>query len=975
MVEQSTGGGRFYAEQVRQLYRLSRPAYLGTLINSGILVFALWGVVSSSLLGAWLCSMFIVAGARYILYRAFLGVQPPDSEAPRWAWRFVVGAGAAGLLWGAAGSVLYPKSSLPHEFLVIFLIGGMTVVALVVLAPVRRAFLAFTLPAVALVTVTVFAQGTELHIFMGALMVVFLMVIVGTQPVVSKMMHDALRVKFENSALVEQLSEANRELSRRVAEQTRTEEVLRQTSQKFEALIDASPFAIMARDRDLRIVKWNAAAERMYGWSEQEVLGKTVPFVPPELGDEALDLRDRLQGGESFTEVETVRMRKDGTRVNVSISTTVMRDAAGLPTGFLSLSTDITERKRAEQRRSLEAAVTRLLADARSIEEGMSRVLQTLCESLGFVYGARWVVERGKLTMHCAESWCAANPAIERFRSFSSARVQTPAGGGGLIRRVWSSVAPVWLADLEREAGMRRTEEIRRAGLRSAFAFPILVGEEFYGVIELFATDARPRDERVVETVQAVGVQIGQFTARKQAETHLQFFASHDPLTGLFNRSMFNERLQQALAQAARFERSLSLLFIDLDGFKLINDTLGHNAGDAMLAELATRLRATLREGDVIGRMGGDEFVVLIEEFAEVTQVAEVAKKVLETAARPFSLQGRECQVTASIGVSLYPEDGKDAQTLLKNADIAMYLVKQQGKNSFRFYSPQMNVHLMERLSLETGLRRALERGELQLLYQPRVGVRDGQVSGVEALMRWQHPTQGTISPAEFIPVAEDAGLIAAIGEWVLQTACRQVHAWREQGLPLLRVAVNLSEKQLLQESLIQVVREALHQSLVEPARLEVEITEEMAIRNPERVAKLLAQLKELGVRVVIDDFGTGYSSLSCLKRLPIDSVKIDRSLILDLPHGGDAAALTRAVVAMAHSLGIAVTAEGVETREQWEFLDQLGCEEMQGNYFSAPVPADIVASIVRQPVAAGRRASVQTLRARRGDGGTESQQ
>jgi len=282
-----------------------------------------------------------------------------------------------------------------------------------------------------------------------------------------------------------------------------------------------------------------------------------------------------------------------------------------------------------------------------------------------------------------------------------------------------------------------------------------------------------------------------------------------------------------------------------------------------------------------------------------------------------------------------------------------------------------MNVHLLERLSLESSLRRAMERGELILQYQPKVGVRDGAVSGVEALMRWQHPTQGMISPGEFVPVAEDAGLISAMGEWALHAACRQVRAWRDQGL-LLNVAVNLSHKQFLQDSLIQVLREALHHAAVEPSRLELEITEEMVIRNPERAARLLAQFKELGVRVVIDDFGTGYSSLGFLRRLPIDSVKIDRSLIVDLPRDADATALTRGVIAMAHSLGISVTAEGVETREQWEFLQQHGCEEMQGNYFSPPVAADRVAGIVRQPSVAGRRPSVQPLRPRRGEGGAD---
>ncbi len=363
---------------------------------------------------------------------------------------------------------------------------------------------------------------------------------------------------------------------------------------------------------------------------------------------------------------------------------------------------------------------------------------------------------------------------------------------------------------------------------------------------------------------------------------------------------------------------------------------------------------------------------MLIEEFGDPAQVGEVAKKVLDTVSRPYAVQGQESQVTASIGISTFPDDGKDAQALLGSADMAMYRAKEQGKNGFRFFAPHMNVHITERLSLEANLRRAVEREELVLLYQPKVGIRDAQVTGVEALVRWHHPTQGVINPGEFMPVAEDTGLVLSIGQWVLRTACRQLAVWREQGLPLLRVAVNLSQRQFAQESLIQVVREALHIASVDPSRLELELTEAMVMRNPERAEKVLAQLKELGVHLVVDDFGTGLSSLKFLSRLPLDSVKIDRSLILDLPRNREAAALTRGVIAMAHSLNLRVIAESVETSEQWEFLRELGCEEMQGNYFSAPVPADIVASIVRQPVAPGRRANVQTLYPRRAEGDSD---
>jgi len=963
---------QIHAEAVGRLYRLSRPGYAVTLINSSVLVFALWGVVPAFLLGGWLCAISVTTAARYLLYRAFVRTSPLPADSRRWGRRFVIGAGVAGLIWGFAGISLFPASSLPHQFLLIFMIGGMATGAMVLLAPLRQAFLAYTLPTIIPVTAMVFAQGSSLHLFMGVLMVVYLAVLLGTGPVISETILESLRVKFENSALVAQMSETNRALSERVTELQQFEEFMRQATHRFDALIDASPLAIIVCDTEGRVEKWNSSAERMFGWSEKELLGGPAPLLPARVEDGGAHQRDAILRGDTFADVEAVRMRKDGMPISVSISAAPVRDDSGRAIGYLTIIADVTERKRAEQRQDLENAVTLLLADASSLEEVMPRVIQAICQSLGFAYGARWIIDNQKQVLRCAESWCLSDRKVEAFRAASAARVEKPGGTGGLMHRVWATGTPFWLDNVAPDATLQRRELALQAGLQHGFAFPILVGGEFYGVIEFFGRGSRARDERIVEIAHTLSSHIGQFIARKQAEANLQFFASHDPLTGLFNRGMFNRRLQQALAQAQRFERALAILFIDLDGFKLVNDTLGHNAGDAMLAEIAARLRATLREGDVIARMGGDEFVVLIEEFGEPMQVGEVAKKVLDTVARPYLLQGKESRVTASIGISTFPDDGKSAQALLGSADTAMYRAKEQGKNAFRFFAPHMNVHVTERLSLEANLRRAVERDELVLLYQPKVGFSDGRVTGVEALVRWHHPTQGVINPEEFMPVAEDSGLVPAIGQWVLREACRQLAVWREQGLPLLRVAVNLSHRQFTEENLIQMVREALHITSVEPSRLELELTEAMVMRNPERAEKVLARLKEVGVRLVVDDFGTGMSSLKFLNRLPLDAVKIDRSLILDLPRSRDAVALTRGVVAMAHSLNLRVIAESVETSDQWEFLRELGCEEMQGNYFSAPVPAGIIASIVQQPVAPGRRASVQTLHARRAEGDSE---
>jgi predicted signal transduction protein with EAL and GGDEF domain len=383
-----------------------------------------------------------------------------------------------------------------------------------------------------------------------------------------------------------------------------------------------------------------------------------------------------------------------------------------------------------------------------------------------------------------------------------------------------------------------------------------------------------------------------------------------------------------------------------------------------LLAELANRLRECMREGDTLGRMGGDEFVVLIEGYEEDNQLVDVAQKILATVDQPFLLRDGEHRVTASIGIAAYPQDGQDVADLLKNADIAMYRAKEQGKNQYQFHSPEMNTHLIERVSLEAALRRALERGELAVFYQPKIDIVEKRVTGVEALVRWLHPTQGVINPPEFVPIAEDAGLFTAIGDWVIHSACAQLRAWQQRGVKGLRVAVNLSMRQFAQENLIERLRAAVYGAGIDPKYVDIEVTEIILMRHPERAARLLAQVKDLGANVVVDDFGIGYSSLGCLKRFPIDAVKIDRSIIGQLRGGEDAVAVTRAVIGMAHSLNLQVTAEGVETQQQWDFLSGQGCDAIQGNYFCAAAPADTITTMLLQHSQGGVRvANIEQFR------------
>ncbi|MDR5170891.1 EAL domain-containing protein [Methylobacillus flagellatus] len=435
---------------------------------------------------------------------------------------------------------------------------------------------------------------------------------------------------------------------------------------------------------------------------------------------------------------------------------------------------------------------------------------------------------------------------------------------------------------------------------------------------------------------------------RKQSEERLQFLATHDGLTGLPNRALLQERTELALLRAQRYQQRIGVLFIDLDRFKIINDTLGHQAGDMLLQEAASRLRECLRQTDTIARQGGDEFVVLVEDFTEQQYLAGVARKIMHALAQPFILMQQELYISASIGISVYPEDGVDIFSLLKNADMAMYRAKDDGKNTFHFYSAESNASSVSRLTLENSLRRALERNEFTLLYQAKLDLAEQGIIGAEALIRWHSAELGLVSPQDFIPIAEETGLIIEIGEWVLQQACRDACRWQAIAGRPVRVGVNISARQFREDSLHKAISNALEESGLTPDCLELEITESMIMQNAERASQMLQHFRDLGSHVLIDDFGTGYSSLGYLKHFPIDSLKIDRSFVRDIPQDSDDMAITQAIIAMAHSLKINVVAEGVETQAQLEFLRGQGCDQLQGYIFSRPLAGEDFLGMLR---------------------------
>ena len=435
--------------------------------------------------------------------------------------------------------------------------------------------------------------------------------------------------------------------------------------------------------------------------------------------------------------------------------------------------------------------------------------------------------------------------------------------------------------------------------------------------------------------------------AKIEHAQRIEYLAYHDALTTLPNRSLFSKLLGQCIAQAQRHGRQLAVAFLDLDRFKQINDTLGHEAGDQLLQEVARRLKACVRESDTVARLGGDEFVVLLPELREEQDAANVAQKILTAVAAPFILIGQEFRVTASIGISTYPRDGLDEQTLTKNADIAMYHAKEEGKNNFKFYSEQLNANSLERLALESSLRHALGRGEFVLHYQAKREIRTGEITGMEALLRWQHPDLGTIAPLRFIPIAEETGLIVPIGKWVLETACRQNVAWQKQGLPRMNIAVNLTARQFADEHLLEDIATILQATGMDATLLELEIAESLLIHEVEKTLDILTRLKAMGVRIAVDDFGTGYSSLSILQRFPLDTIKIDRSFISGVAGVAGDETLTDAIIALGRALSLTVVAQGVETRDQVDFLRKHACDELQGFYFTKPVAAEQATQLI----------------------------
>jgi diguanylate cyclase (GGDEF)-like protein len=612
-----------------------------------------------------------------------------------------------------------------------------------------------------------------------------------------------------------------------------------------------------------------------------------------------------------------------------------------------------------EHRERLTRMFSALSATNEAIMRAKSRaeLFELVCES---------VSKGGKFTSTCIalatsgsdhlDMVAVAGPSAENTRKVKlSTNADRPEGrglSGTAFRSRKAAVSNDYLAD---SRGIAFHPVVRADGARSGSAFPLPVHGRIVGVMLFLSAEINTFTPEFVELLQRLADNVSfalenfdRADEKHKADERIEYLASHDGLTDLPNRELFNGLLRHTIDAARRNARQFALLFIDLDRFKIINDSLGHDAGDLLLVEVARRLRGALRASDVVARLGGDEFVVILEETSDRNDIEQIAGHLLSVVGQPMQLSGHECHTTASIGIAVYPENGADAATLTKNADIAMYLAKEDGKNGFRFFSGEIKAQSIERLRLETELRRAVARQQFSLHYQPKVDMESGQITGVEALLRWKHPELGLVSPAQFIPLAEETGLIVPIGRWVMREACAQNMAWQRRGLRPVSMAVNLSPRQFADEQLLHDVDEAIAASGMSPVLLQLEVTESMVMRNVTRAVRVLDAIQSRGIRLAIDDFGTGYSSMSLMKQFPIDTIKIDRSFVRDLPRDSEDQAIAQAIISMGKALGMTVVAEGVETAEQHAFLRDHRCDEIQGFLFSKPLPPRELEKLLR---------------------------
>ncbi len=751
-------------------------------------------------------------------------------------------------------------------------------------------------------------------------------------------------------------------ISRDIRDRIAAETALRESNERFNTAVRATSDVIWDLNLTTESLWWNENFTKVFGYPREDVDRTVKSWYDATHPDD----RDRVEagmrrlidsGGESWSDEYRFR-RRDGSYAEVLDRGHVIRDSAGKAVRMIGAMEDVTSRKEGEEKMRKQALQQRLIADFGQwvlASTGVADVLNRAVELVSVTLKADYCnvleldTDGKQLLFKAATGWPA---------EWIGQRT-VPVRPGNRVEFALSHREPVITKDYEDKEEETRfaPSPLLQFGVRSGVEVPIFGTTGTFGILSAHSLKPRRFGEDDLSFLQSVANILALAVERKGAEERLAYLAQFDALTTLPNRHLFHDRLLQTMAQGRRSGNPMAVLYIDLDRFKLVNDTQGHGAGDKLLKEAAARLTQCIRSGDTVGRFGGDEFGAVLSDLAKPGDASIVAQKMIDALARPFDLDGHDTYVGASVGITLFPGDSEEAGALIMNADTAMYRAKEQGRSTYQYFTREMNERALARMQVEAALRRGLERREFLLHYQPKVDLESGVICGFEALLRWQHPERGMVSPVEFIPVLEDAGLIVPVGEWVMREVCRQIQAWKGSGLSVPPVAVNLSARQFLQKDLEATVRLILRESEVDPFLIQFELTESLLMKEPEAAARTLRGLKESGVRISVDDFGTGYSSLAYLKRFPIDALKIDHAFIRDVTTNPEDAAIALAIIGLAHGLKLKVVAEGVETEGQLNFLSMHACDEMQGYYFSRPVPPSECEAMLRE----GRRLSLST--------------
>ncbi|RRV37987.1 EAL domain-containing protein [Stutzerimonas stutzeri] len=917
------------AERTRLLYLGSRVPALLLLLSTLICGVVLWEDNGGIELGGWIGWM-LALGLLWLQQVMAFGKASPEGQADaHWRWRFFLGSSICAVSLSYAMVALIPADAFATQALLYGLIGSVVVAASVAYGVCLPAFFCFAVPSLLPTGLLLMTSGHPLQQGWGLLAMIVLATLSLTAWQISRLITDSIEQRLHRQRLIERLEKAGREadllngrLATEVEQRRHAEQQLRSAYDGLEQRVaertaelgeSEARLTLALEASDLGLWDWDLQNNRVHHSRMQVVFGiglenrygkdgSRLPDIhPDDLQRVRATLIAHLKGETESFVIEYRALCADGSELCLEDrGRVIQRDANGRALRMIGTRRDISElRSQAEQQR-LAATVFEAASEGIVIMNDRYRVLavnDACCTLSGY--------SREELLGHSVARIAGSPESQRQYETMREALERHGHWQGELIEtRKSGEVYPQWV----------QLREVR---------------------------DANGSVTHVVAFVSDLSV-------RRKIEERLRYLTHYDDLTGLANRGLLKERLQEACQRVRRNGRKMAVLYIDLDRFKLLNESLGHEAADALLREVSRRLSQTLGEADTIARLSGDEFVVLLDAYGSLSGLAHLGSRLLQRIRKPIVIGEQELVISASIGVSLLPDNSRDAEVLLRQASTAMQQAKHLGGNTLQFFTDRPQASGMHYLQLENQLRKALEVGQLEVFYQPRLSLADDSLEAAEALVRWRHPQRGLVTPADFIPLAEETGLIIPLGEFVLREACRQARRWQQEGLADIRVSVNLSVKQLRQGNFVSLVRQVLEETGLPPAMLELELTESQLLDDIDNAISISEQLRALGVKLAIDDFGTGFSSLSYLKRFPVDYVKIDRSFISEVEHSTQDAAITRAIIAMVHSLERRVVAEGVETQAQMDFLKANLCDEIQGYLLSPPVPAEQFAELLR---------------------------